>query len=401
MLLTKNNKTFLIPLDRIINELENYCNSHHFIGYDPYDGLQSKLFRSIPWIRNNRLCRLAWIQFHKRSPFNFRKCIGIKALPNAKTFAIFLMVYCKWHKYQADDKILDKIKYLVKEIIQLKQHGYQGACWGYPFDWESKSFFLKANTPTSVCTAFVVTALLDAYEILKDDELLRLCFSSADFFLKDLHRREYEKGYFSISYSPKDYSEVYNASYLVAATLSRLNKYQNNDTWKSSAKKLIEFGANKQLSDGLWNYGSAPHHQWADGFHTGYILVSLAQYITNTGDTNQQPVLEKGFDCFLKSFVEANGTVRYYPEKTYPIDAHNMAQAIISLTTLVKSKKEYDIAENILWKSIHHLYDERGYFYFRSYSNYKIKIPYMRWSQAWMLLALITFKSNLNNENLV
>ena len=37
-----------------------------------------------------------------------------------------------------------------------------------------------------------------------------------------------------------------------------------------------------------------------------------------------------------------------------------------------------------------HMWDEKGYFYYQSLPSYKVKISYMRWSQAWMLLALAT-----------
>jgi hypothetical protein len=37
-----------------------------------------------------------------------------------------------------------------------------------------------------------------------------------------------------------------------------------------------------------------------------------------------------------------------------------------------------------------HMWDEQGYFYYQVLPYYKNKIPYMRWSQAWMLLAVST-----------
>jgi hypothetical protein len=36
------------------------------------------------------------------------------------------------------------------------------------------------------------------------------------------------------------------------------------------------------------------------------------------------------------------------------------------------------------------MWDERGYFYYRVLRFLTIRISYMRWSQAWMLLALTT-----------
>ena len=40
------------------------------------------------------------------------------------------------------------------------------------------------------------------------------------------------------------------------------------------------------------------------------------------------------------------------------------------------------------------MWDERGFFYYRVLRGLTIRTPYMRWSQAWMLFALITLAEN-------
>lgn len=230
--------------------------------------------------------------------------------------------------------------------------------------------------------------MLDAYEIVKEKDLFNLLLTVPEFYIKDIHRREYNGKYFSISYSPADYEEVYNVSYLVAASLARLHALQPTPDWKTFASRLVRFGADQQQANGLWNYGSASHHQWADGFHTGYNLVSLHQYITLLNDEDQRPVLEKGFDCFIKTFTDTDGNVFYYSNSGGPLDAHNIAQAIITIIELGKWKDYHSLIYKIFRKSMKYLYDEGGYFYFQKHKYYTNKISYMRWSQAWMLLAL-------------
>jgi hypothetical protein len=41
-----------------------------------------------------------------------------------------------------------------------------------------------------------------------------------------------------------------------------------------------------------------------------------------------------------------------------------------------------------------HMWDSRGFFYFQKLPYYTNRISYMRWSQAWMLLALSTYLEN-------
>ena len=46
------------------------------------------------------------------------------------------------------------------------------------------------------------------------------------------------------------------------------------------------------------------------------------------------------------------------------------------------------LAQTVFRWAVEHMWDENGYFYYRVLPLLKVKISYMRWSQAWMLLAL-------------
>ena len=61
-----------VKLQHAFDSLYEYCRDNEFKGWDLFDGLNSKLFRVSPFYRSKFL-RLAWIQFFKRSPVNFRK----------------------------------------------------------------------------------------------------------------------------------------------------------------------------------------------------------------------------------------------------------------------------------------------------------------------------------------
>jgi hypothetical protein len=61
-----------IPVDETLTRLRAYCENEEYKGWDPYDGLNSRLLSRLPWIGRNRLLRLAWIQAFKKSPVNLR-----------------------------------------------------------------------------------------------------------------------------------------------------------------------------------------------------------------------------------------------------------------------------------------------------------------------------------------
>ena len=68
--------------------LQNYCEKENYKGWDPFDGLNSRIFRYSPLYKSRILC-LAWIQLFKRSPINFRKIILVLKGYNAKGLALF------------------------------------------------------------------------------------------------------------------------------------------------------------------------------------------------------------------------------------------------------------------------------------------------------------------------
>jgi hypothetical protein len=101
-------------------------------------------------------------------------------------------------------------------------------------------------------------------------------------------------------------------------------------------------------------------------------------------------VLRRGFEFYRGHFFRKDGSVTYFHDRIYPIDIHCIAQSIITLLAF----KDVDPgnlpqAHSVLRWALTHLWDERGFFYYRIQRSYTNRVPYMRWSQAWMLLAVV------------
>ena len=94
----------------------------------------------------------------------------------------------------------------------------------------------------------------------------------------------------------------------------------------------------------------------------------------------------------LQSFSGLKNTVaKYFHNKIYRIDIHSVAQSIITLLAFKDfDGGNVDLAQTIFKWAMNNMWDVQGYFYYQIQPYYKNKIPYMRWSQAWMLLALAT-----------
>jgi rhamnogalacturonyl hydrolase YesR len=368
-------------------KLRNYCEAHQFKGYDPYDGLNSKLFQRIPLLPKSRLARLAWIQFFKRSPVNLRNAVLIKPEYNPKALGLFLSTYCNLYLHDGKKAYLNKINFFIARLEDCQSKGYSGTCWGYNFDWESRAFFQPKFMPTIVASSFIANAVLDAYEITHNEKLLKIARSTCDFILNDLNRTSGEEDDFAFSYSPLDKSVVYNASLLGARLMARVYTFTKEPLLAETAKKAVAFVCDKQQQNGAWSYGTLPFHQWIDNFHTGYNLECIADYMRFTKDISYSNVLNKGFDYYLATFFTEDGVAKYYSDSIYPVDIHAPSQLVITLQKLGKMDEHKILMDKVINWTIDHMQSEKGYFYYQINKYITSRIPYMRWSQAWMMLS--------------
>lgn len=389
--------------------LKNYCEKEDFKGWDPYDGLNSKLFQGIPFLKKSALCRLIVIQGFKRCPINFRRIALVPKEHNAKGIGLFLSGYCNlYHAVKCNSSLeehlgsipeLEKqINYLANLLISMRSdEKYHGACWGYNFDWQARRLFLFPKyTPTVVATNFCATALMEAYEITRNKRYLEVALSSAEFVIEDLNRSQYKDG-FLFSYSPLPGNDtVFNASLLGSRLLAYCYKYTGNEKYLNAARISIKACVAGQREDGAWRYGMLPVQSWVDSFHTGYNLDALADYRSITGDSSFDKYIEHGFKYYIENFFEEDGTPKYYDNKTYPIDIHCPGQLIVTLSRLNKFGEYKPLADKVLSWTIHNMQDAKGYFYYQLKKGISSRIPYMRWSNAFMFNSLSHYILNAN-----
>ena len=384
----------------VMKSLRTYCESEQFKGWDPYDGLNSKVFQTLPFFKNSALCRLAVIQGFKRSPVNFRRLAMVPKEHNAKGIGLFLQGYCNLYKAVIKNpelteslvsakELLARVRELADLLISMQSKGYSGACWGYNFDWQARRLFLfPKHTPTVVATCFCATALMDAYEITGNKDYLDVALSSAEFVLKDLHRTPINGG-FLFSYSPLQGNDtVFNASLLGSRLLACCYHYTGNETYRDAARSSVEACCKAQSEDGSWVYGMLEVQSWIDSFHTGYNLDALIAYEEMTEDTTYHNAIDRGFKFYIENFFESDGCPKYYHDKKYPVDIHCPGQLFTTLFRLHKMDQYQGLAENVLDWTLANMWDRKGYFYYQLKKGVNSRIPYMRWSNAFMFNAL-------------
>lgn len=375
-------------LQEAVVKLEAYCRRHQWAGHDPYDALNSELFARTP-LAKSHLARLALTQLLKRSPVNFRPLLRIRPEQNPKAIALFVMSYVRMAR-RGDAAARATAMELASRLRELRSPGTAYWCWGYSFPWQMRQRRVPKFAPNLVCTTFAANALLDAYELGLGEEFLGPAVSAGEYIARELYWAE--GGHAGFAYPLPDIRlPIHNANFLGAALLGRLARLTGEKAALNAALSAARYSAGSQREDGSWAYGVGPEQQWADNFHTGFNLCALQSIGTDLGTDEFEPVLLKGFAFYREHYFTASGVPKYFHDRTYPIDIHCVAQSLITLMAFrqLDSRAE-TLAQAVFSWATKHMRDERGFFYYRVLRSGTIRTSYMRWSQAWMLLALST-----------
>jgi hypothetical protein len=375
--------------ERIYKQLLTWCRDHDFAGHDPFDALNSRLFKATP-LANSRNARLLWTQLLKRSPADLRAVALVPRERNAKGIALFALAQLATYRRLKTGTAAQQVRDLLSILLSMKVEGFSGAAWGYNFDWQSRNFFAPRGTPTVVPTAFAARALIEASREFPDEGYLDVARSACDFLLRDLPRTVETESELCFSYTPNSNTRIFNASLLAAEVLAGVGETTNDPTLCATAERTARYVINQQQADGSWTYGTEPAQSWIDNFHTAYILFSLKRIISacSLGKEFQQS-LQKGYRYWTQTFFLADGWPKYYHDALYPVDAHAAASAIVTLLECRDlDDKSTAMAQQIASWTIKNLRDKGGFFYYQRRRFYTVRKPYVRWTQAWMLYAL-------------
>lgn len=381
--------TLLAPtaqhLAATLDRTERYIRDERLRGYDPYDALCSPLFRA-PVLRSSRLLRFGTQQVVKRLPVNVRPLLRIRKQLNPVTVALFLQGLT--HRATVEPETTDarrgEVARCVELLGELVSPGWSGACWGYPFDWEARHASIPAGTPTVVATGMVTNALAvadDAFDLAHARDLIA---SACDFVLQDLNRTAGADGSFCWSYSPLDNQVVLNATLKGSRLLAQAHARRASPELLEPAGLSARFVVDHQHESGAWPYAIGDTRKWADNFHTGYVLECLAQYGRVSNDARVVSALERGWSYYRERFFTTDLTPKYFDDRTLPIDATACAQAIITLCTFGDISAACASAQ----RSVELLERPDGSFAYQQRRRTRIRIPYLRWSTAWMYCAL-------------
>lgn len=375
-------------LERVTLKLLAYCHDHNWAGYEPYDALNSQIFGASPLL-NSKLPRLVLTQFLKRSPVNVRALLRIPKTRNPKAMGLFLSSFVQLARagFPVDPGYTAEI---LQYVHTLRSPDMPYWCWGYNFPWQTRTVIVPRWHPNLVCTTFVAAGLLDLFEQESNEQYLVMATSAAEYLLDKLYWVGSGK-VCGFGYPlPEVHNQIHNSNLLASALFARVYRHTGQEKFLQPALGVTRYAVSQQREDGGWVYGESPTQGWIDNFHTGFNLSALRALSLALGTSEFDANIRRGFDFYRRRFFLPDGSVRYFHDRTYPLDTHCVAQSIITLLDLKDlDSTSVDLARSVYSWARSRMWDDReGFFYYRILPWCTIRTSYMRWTQAWMLLAL-------------
>lgn len=388
-------------------KLDRWIERNGWAGYDPYDIKGTPLFIYLLALTHKaplplRAIRSMLTYTESRVPWMLRRLFGIKKQINAKAMGLFaksfLNLYAITKEKRFKQKALDCLSWLENNVSQK----FSGFCWGYPFDWQSH-ILIPRGTPSAVVSSTVGDAYWSAYRIIGNSRYLDVCINICEFFIKDLKIDDIDADCICFSYTPLDNFHVHNANLFVAEFLTRVGKELKRDEFLEFGRRSANYALREQNPDGsLFYWGNVqnrlnPNH--IDHYHSGFEMRMLKRLWRTTEDQRYGDALERYYRFYLKNLIiQKNGEVipKYSPDQVYPVNIHCCAEAILCNTALSDEfEQPFKLLPGLCRWTLNKMQTKAGWFRYMILNTplgeYSVDIPYVRWGQAWMLLALSSY----------
>ncbi|HET7498317.1 MAG TPA: hypothetical protein VFM00_08455 [Candidatus Eisenbacteria bacterium] len=366
-------------------------------GSDPYDALLSPLGRAVT--RFGGLPRFVLSQLVLRVPAA-RTFTNPPATVNTKGLALFLGAVTRGRHLLGPKRPRELARELIAEIESRATPAGGGLGWGYPFPWQSRSFWAPAGTPNAVVTVTVGWHALYAAEVFEDANARALGLGAARFLASGLNVTPVAPDAAAISYTAADRTRVVNVSALAGRLLLRAARVGGEPELAVLAGKLLRFVLQAQRPDGSWPYATEKGGAWMDSFHTGYVLESLV-HAREMGYPVPDGALSRGIEAYGRFFAP-NGAARLTLPESSPFDAHSAAQGMVTYGAVAHSEAASDSRRHSARAAAFAIADwslralwipGESHFAYRIARGWRDEREFLRWVQAWMALGMATVES--------
>ncbi len=390
-----------------LNELENYFEKKGYLGYDPYDVYDTKIYHILKNHNDIFLIKVFLVIYEQICiffPRLFRFLLISKSI-NHKSVA--LMGLARINRF-----INTKNKIYLKKAIQdceflfdeFKIHGQtKYLSFGYPFHWYSP-IPLPAYTPSGIVSVHCGLLFLKTYELTGLDKYKKWSIEIANFCLNELNHFENGKGEICFSYTPLDNYCVHNVNLFVSNYLIKVGNKFKIDKYFSFGKKSFEYSFNALPHKGYLPYWAKDSKlidkkviNHIDHYHTAYELRLMHEISNDLGDNDIKLKIEEKVKQYFNDFYNNEKFPKYQPKSLYPINFATITESIymrIIFSKMMKLSSEDNekyikfVLNKVSYGKNKYLYQIRKFFSF----NLMVKGDFHRWIYSWLYYVL-SFKT--------
>jgi len=394
-----------------LHKLEKWISKNGDAGFDPYDvkGLNLKTMNLM-----KELEEMTFLQIIQRIllieiadgyfPKITRKLLHIPPKIHPTSQGLLFSSYLNLYQLYPKKDYLRKAEKCKNWLIENRIMNYNNYCWGTPFSWKSGSTYYNIGTPFAVVCAWIGEAFYKNYQQFNDQESLQICKSICEFFINDLQISNVSKDKICFSYSPLKKDYVNNVNLFVAEFLIKIGTITNNLVYLDYGHKALNYTLSNQMPNGSIPYfGKEAKEKFkTDLYHSGYEIRMLYSIWKLTNNDEILQATKRYLQFFMNNYFHNGIIPKLTPEKGFLVDITACAEVILVFSEL---RKDFHIDEQFINNTVNwiicNMQTKMGWFIYRIKKNrYKVKIPYIRWGEAWMMLALSNLlKMEYNSEN--
>ena len=349
-------------------------------GPDPYDGLYARW--PSPLVGGRRR-RQAIIQLHARSPLDIRLLYRRRHSLVPKAPALLGLAAVRLWQQTGEDRARALAEDALNTLATDKSGGEEA--WGYPWDTQTRWSYYPGGSPNVVATAFSANALAEAADAFGVEEWRERARGAATWAMRSL----WLEGEGHFAYHERSQALIHNANLLAAALVHQLAPDSPGaaDAVAQATARTLE----AQRTDGSWPYGEGHGVQWADSFHTGYVLDSLCRLEgLEDSDARISEAIERGTSAYL-AFFDADGRARLWRDRHCPEDSHSAGTGLTVLSSLTgRGLVATQSIASIARRALDFMIDPSGHAVFRRGRFGPTRVHYIRWCDAPLALGLAT-----------
>jgi hypothetical protein len=209
-----------------------------------------------------------------------------------------------WATVTGDPEAMARGMHFLDELERERCESFDEFCWGYPFDWESRSGTITAGTPLITTVPYAYEAFELGYEATDSDSYLRIMESIAAFAFDRIPVTDLEDGAAAAGYAPSLYTTVVNASCYRGFLLAAAGRRFGRADWTSEADRNVAFALACQRPDGSWPYATMKDDDVVDNFHTCLVLKNLFKFWRLTDRADVLDAVRRGYAFYRRDLLD-------------------------------------------------------------------------------------------------